>query len=105
MRSIVVRAANTPSSSHSWDLLLNLANTVLVRSLHLLPPETAHGLAIWALSRRLVPDRTVPTRPRLATNVCGFSLHHPLGLAAGYDKNANAPFGLFDLGFSFAEIG
>jgi dihydroorotate dehydrogenase len=71
----------------------------------LLPPETAHRLAIWTLSHRLVPDCTAPIRPQLATHVCGLSLRHPLGLAAGYDKNANAALGLFDLGFSFAEIG
>src|SRR5688572_18210629 len=105
MRSIVIRAANAPSGSHKRDLLLHLANTVLVRSLHLLPPEAAHKLAIWALSHRLVPDCTVPILPQLVTSFCGFSLRHPLGLAAGYDKNAKAAFGLFDLGFSFAEVG
>ncbi len=91
---------------------MDIANTVLVRGLHLLPPERAHALAIWALKRRLVPDRAARISSQLATGfcdlatrVCGFSLPHPLGLAAGFDKDAQAPLGLFDLGFSFAEIG
>jgi dihydroorotate dehydrogenase len=78
---------------------------VLTRALHLLPPETAHGLALSALRRGLVPAVTPPSSLRLATSFCGFALAHPLGLAAGFDKNAEAISGLFGLGFSFVEVG
>jgi dihydroorotate dehydrogenase len=78
---------------------------MLTRALHLLPPETAHGLALWALGRGLVPAITPASSPRLATSFCGFELAHPLGLAAGFDKNAGAISGLFGLGFSFVEVG
>ena len=68
---------------------------MLTRALHLLPPETAHGLALWALGRGLGPACRRPPSPRLATSFCGFELPHPLGLAAGFDKNAEAVPGLF----------
>jgi len=78
---------------------------VLTRALQLLPPETAHGAALWALRRGLVPMVTPPSSPRLVTSFCGIDLAHPLGLAAGFDKNATAISGLFGLGFSFVEVG
>ena len=78
---------------------------MLTRAWQLLPPETAHALAIWALGRGLSPVVTRPPSPRLATSFCGFELAHPLGLAAGFDKNAAAVSGLFGLGFSFVEVG
>jgi dihydroorotate dehydrogenase len=78
---------------------------VLTRALQLLPPEAAHGVALWALRRGLVPAITPPSSPRLKTSFCGFELAHPLGLAAGFDKNAEAASGLFGLGFAFVEVG
>ena len=45
------------------------------------------------------------TRPALATKLCGISLEHPVGLAAGFDKNARMYARLDQLGFSFVEIG
>jgi dihydroorotate dehydrogenase len=78
---------------------------VLTRALHLLPPETAHRLAIWGLAHRLVPGSSPDRWPRLATRLCGLNLPNPLGLAAGFDKNAEALPGLARLGFGFIEIG
>jgi dihydroorotate dehydrogenase len=78
---------------------------VLMPAWRLLPPETAHALAIWALRCGLAPTVTPPAAPRLRTSFCGFELPHPLGLAAGFDKNAEAVPGLFGLGFAFVEIG
>jgi dihydroorotate dehydrogenase len=73
--------------------------------LHLLPPEAAHRLALRALARGLAPATTAPASARLRTSFCGLELAHPLGLAAGFDKNAEAVAGLFALGFSFVEVG
>ena len=78
---------------------------MLTRGLHLLPPETAHGLALWALGRGLAPRFALAAPARLRTAFCGIELAHPLGLAAGFDKDALATRGLFRLGFSFVEIG
>ena len=78
---------------------------MLTRALHLLPPETAHGLALWALGRGLTPRFCPAVSARLGTSFCGIGLAHPLGLAAGFDKNGLAARGLFRLGFSFVEIG
>lgn len=70
-----------------------------------LDPETAHGLSIKALKGGLVP--TVPARSdkRLAVSVRGLAFPNPLGMAAGYDKNAEVPDALLGLGFGFAEVG
>ncbi|MGH6899952.1 MAG: quinone-dependent dihydroorotate dehydrogenase [Geminicoccaceae bacterium] len=78
---------------------------MLTRALHLLPPESAHGLALRALGRGLAPTAAPVVSARLRTSFCGIELAHPLGLAAGFDKDALATRGLFRLGFSFVEIG
>ncbi len=75
------------------------------RALHLLPPEAAHRLAIWALGQGLAPRQPADAWPRLATRLCGLDLPNPLGLAAGFDKNAEALPGLARLGFGWIEIG
>jgi dihydroorotate dehydrogenase len=75
------------------------------KGLFLVDPETAHGLSIAALKAGLVPAcRTVPD-PRLRQTVAGLTFENPLGMAAGYDKNAEVPEALLRLGFGFAEIG
>ncbi|MCV9962628.1 quinone-dependent dihydroorotate dehydrogenase [Pararhizobium sp. BT-229] len=75
------------------------------RGLFLLDPEAAHGLSIKALKTGLVPACAAPADPRLAQTVAGLSFANPLGLAAGYDKNAEVPEALLRLGFGFTEIG
>ena len=68
-------------------------------------PETAHGLSIAAL-RCGVPVGAPATRDaRLNVTVCGLDFPNPLGMAAGYDKNAEVPDALLGLGFGFAEVG
>jgi dihydroorotate dehydrogenase len=81
------------------------AAPMLMRVLHLLPPETAHRLALWGLGCGLGPTVAPASSPRLRTSLCGLELAHPLGLAAGFDKSAEAVPGLLGLGFSFVEIG
>jgi dihydroorotate dehydrogenase len=78
---------------------------MLTRALHLLPPEAAHRLAIWGLEHSLVARRPADAWPALATTFCGLDLPNPLGLAAGFDKNAEGLPGLARLGFGFVEIG
>ena len=68
-----------------------------------LEPETAHRLAIAALS--LAPSASAAPDPRLATRAFGLAFPNPLGMAAGFDKDAEAPDGLLGLGFGFVEVG
>lgn len=75
------------------------------RTLHLFPPETAHNLAIGALRAGLVPARETLSSPLLAQQVAGLSFPNPVGLAAGFDKNAEAADALFRQGFGFVETG
>ncbi|WP_415183036.1 quinone-dependent dihydroorotate dehydrogenase [Phaeovulum sp.] len=74
-------------------------------ALHRLDPETAHGLSIRALRAGLVPLAGPVTSPRLATTLAGLSLPNPIGLAAGFDKNATAVAALMRAGFGFIELG
>jgi dihydroorotate dehydrogenase len=74
-------------------------------ALHCLDPERAHGLSIRALRMGLVPLPGPVTSPRLATRLCGLDLPNPVGLAAGYDKNAEAVGALTRAGFGFVEVG
>ncbi|MFN5999086.1 MAG: quinone-dependent dihydroorotate dehydrogenase [Paracoccaceae bacterium] len=73
--------------------------------LHRLDPERAHGLSILALRLGLVPLPGCFTSPRLGTVVAGLAMPNPVGLAAGYDKNATALDPLSRAGFGFIEVG
>jgi dihydroorotate dehydrogenase len=68
-------------------------------------PEDAHGLSIKALKTGLVPVCIPQNDPALRVTVAGLSFPNPLGMAAGYDKNAEVPDALLRLGFGFAEVG
>jgi len=70
-----------------------------------LDAETAHGLAIRGLKSGLVPTRRHVDPPSLAVQVWGRSLPNPIGLAAGFDKNAEVPDACLALGFGLVEIG
>ncbi|CAN7319408.1 quinone-dependent dihydroorotate dehydrogenase [Mesorhizobium sp. LjNodule214] len=68
-------------------------------------PEAAHGLSIAALRCGLPVAGRPPRDERLKVSVCGIDFPNPLGMAAGYDKNAEVPDALLGLGFGFAEVG
>lgn len=69
-----------------------------------LDPEDAHTLTIRAL--RLMPlPRPAPEPPELGVRAFGLNFPNPVGLAAGFDKNAMVPDAMLRLGFGFAEIG
>ena len=74
-------------------------------ALRRLPPETAHNAALWGLRHGFGPRATASPDPILATRVFGRDFPNPLGLAAGFDKNARAANRLFGLGFGFVEVG
>jgi len=71
----------------------------------LLPAETAHNAAICALKSGLVPPAKSPQYDSLKTNVFGIEFANPVGLAAGFDKDAEAIDALLNQGFGFIEVG
>jgi len=72
-------------------------------------PERAHGVTVRALRTghrlRLGPRSRAAHVPELATIVAGLTLHNPVGLAAGFDKNAEVPDPMLRAGFGFVECG
>ncbi len=72
--------------------------------LRLIDAETAHGVALRALRLGLGGSAEV-SDPRLAVHAMGLSFRNPLGLAAGFDKNAEALTPLARLGFGLVEAG
>jgi dihydroorotate dehydrogenase len=74
-------------------------------ALQRLDPEAAHGLAIRALRLGLAPAPGPMTSDRLRTTLAGINLPNPVGLAAGFDKNATAIAPLSRAGFGFIEVG
>jgi dihydroorotate dehydrogenase len=73
--------------------------------LHRCDPERAHALSLLALNLGLAPLPGPVRSARLATSLAGMALLNPVGLAAGYDKNATAIAPLSRAGFGFVEVG
>ncbi len=71
----------------------------------LLDPEVAHGLTVRLLRSGLVPGQPVYDPPALSMRLWGRDFPNPIGLAAGFDKNAEVPDAMLGQGFGFVEIG
>jgi dihydroorotate dehydrogenase len=84
---------------------MKLTEKLALAALYRLDPETGHGLALRALQAGLVPQSGPFTSPRLHSTLAGLELPNPLGLAAGFDKNATAIAPLLNSGFGFVEVG
>jgi dihydroorotate dehydrogenase len=83
---------------------LSLIHDGLTAGLRLLDPEDAHSFSIKGLKAGLGPRAPV-VDPILATTLCGLDLPSCLGLAAGFDKNAEVPDAMLAAGFGFVECG
>ena len=72
-----------------------------------LDPETAHNLAIKSLKFNFVPNILDKNKddPLFKTELFGKYIENPIGMAAGFDKNAEVYNSLFNLGFGFVEVG
>ena len=98
--------ASSPGSTGSIEPLLH-------RALLRLDPERAHGLALSGLraasalrvARRALAGRYRVADPRLEQRLLGARFPNPIGLAAGFDKDALAIAGFEALGFGFVEVG
>jgi dihydroorotate dehydrogenase len=84
-----------------WDKLFALTPHMLT----LLAPEEAHEVTLKALELGIFPRASGPDHPALATRFCGLTLPNPVGIAAGFDKNARVADAVLRLGCGFAEIG
>lgn len=84
---------------------MTLLERIALCGLHRLDPERAHGVSIRALAAGLVPLGGPVTSDRLRTRLAGLDLPNPVGLAAGYDKNAEVVAPLTRAGFGFVEVG
>jgi dihydroorotate dehydrogenase len=74
-------------------------------SLLFLDPETAHEASLRALEAGVHPRQAKLDDPRLAQTLFGLTFPNPIGVAAGYDKDARVYNALFGIGFGFAEAG
>lgn len=82
--------------------LIHKTGTAFLRRL---PAESAHVTTVRLLKAGLGPKGGVVDRPDLHTQVGGLNLPNPVGLAAGFDKNADVPDAMLDAGFGFVECG
>jgi dihydroorotate dehydrogenase len=69
------------------------------------PPETAHRLTLMALAAGLAGRQQTPDPLILALRLWGRNFPNPIGIAAGFDKDARVPNALLGLGFGFVEVG
>lgn len=90
-----------PESSRIASCMYNLARPFLF----CLDPETAHSAAMLALRNGLLPEQSIPHHPRLSQTLWGLPFVHPVGLAAGFDKNAEAIDAIAAQGMAFVECG
>ncbi len=84
---------------------MKLLEQVGLAALRQVDPERAHGMALMALNAGLGPRGGPFTTDRLQTTLAGLDLPNPIGLAAGFDKNATALHPLARTGFGFLEVG
>jgi dihydroorotate dehydrogenase len=78
---------------------------IAARALHVFDPEDAHGWAIQGLKWGLGPREAGPEDAILAVTLAGLELPNCVGLAAGFDKNAEVPDAMLAAGFGFVEAG
>lgn len=84
---------------------MRMLEQIGLTALRRMDPEAAHGLALKALNAGLGPRSGPVTSDRLRTTLAGLDLPNPVGLAAGFDKNATALHALSRTGFGFLEVG
>eukprot|EP00163_Fabomonas_tropica_P008200 TRINITY_DN1780_c0_g2_i2.p1 TRINITY_DN1780_c0_g2~~TRINITY_DN1780_c0_g2_i2.p1 ORF type:complete len:414 (+),score=70.39 TRINITY_DN1780_c0_g2_i2:181-1422(+) len=83
------------------ESLNNVATSCLLKA----DPENAHKLAIYLTKKGISPTDTLPEHPELQTELWGQEARNCVGLAAGFDKDGEAIWGLGRLGFGMIEIG
>lgn len=79
--------------------------TLITRLVRMLPPETAHDLTVYSAERGWTPRQRLADRPELGVQVWDLNFKNPVGLAAGFDKNARTMPAMLNMGFGYVEIG
>ncbi len=85
--------------------MLKLLLDFAPHALTLLPPEVAHEITLKTLELGVFPAASAPDAAALGVTFAGFTLPNPVGIAAGFDKDARVPDAVLRLGCGFAEIG
>lgn len=83
---------------------MNLSS-LLARAASVLPEEIAHNAAIVSIKQGVYPTRALTPPSSLSCNCFGLSFPSPIGLAAGFDKNADVADKMLAMGFGFVEVG
>lgn len=105
MANLVSGILQSSSKVVSSALRSSLVDKVTRETLLSMDPEIAHRATILALKNNVVPLTRRPVDLALATNVAGLDFANPIGMAAGFDKNAEVVNQLIDVGFGFTEVG
>ena len=84
---------------------MSILHDIATRALNLVEAERAHEIAIAALKLGFGPRARSDCRPILRTRIAGLDLPNPIGLAAGFDKNARVACAMLRAGFGFVECG
>lgn len=110
LRRLFFGAAATTAVAYAYISTTDIYSGPLGHCIRRLDPERAHELAIQLAKLNLARPRlpffnSRTDSERLASTVWGIPFSNPVGLAAGFDKHAEAMRGLFAIGFGFVEIG
>lgn len=111
IRRAALALAGAAGAAYTYAATTDLYAGPIGRYIQSLDPEDAHNLALKLAKRNLAAPPTIPffnpdrTPPALGIDVFGMKFKHPIGLAAGFDKNGEAVRGLFNIGFAFIEVG
>lgn len=104
--TLTAGAAVAVTAYCATDAASSLHEAVFMPGFHMLfDPEAAHRIAIWCAEHGIVPRDRTPHDARCEARLFGRTLPSPLGLAAGFDKDARAVPGLFSMGFAAVEVG
>jgi dihydroorotate dehydrogenase len=84
---------------------MRFTDRIALSAMYALDPEDAHHWALYGLEHGYAGVRTEPDDPFLATKVWGLEFSNPIGMAAGFDKDARVVDAMLNLGFGFMEAG
>lgn len=83
----------------------NFYDNVILPVLFKFDAETAHNIAMWAAKYKLFPKSSYTDPPQLASQLWHIKFPNPVGIAAGFDKQAEGVESLHKIGFGFVEVG
>jgi len=102
--SVVIAGAFVAVTSGRGSWVWYAVSDLAVSGMRLLDPERAHGLTIWGLSKGLGP-LDMSCQGALAVDLWGRHFPSCIGMAAGFDKQAEVMTPLLEMGFGFVEVG